>query len=250
MERNSLGLCAVGVFQNPECGKLVHMGFHSAMCSIFTSQWLILNSESIIPTNSPLEKSDPSSPGCFHPRTRVALQTNEKKTKLKASRCGLPFLFPKFFSGWFYFQVAKFPFKSNVSFVVIVPNQITWDASHVLQNFPYKQLCRLFPREVPSTVKIPKIKLDYQLELNQVLSRMGKASSRVCTEQEEMINLFAATLVAKAVPHSLLQNSKLSQLFFLSSSLLLACLAPNVLLQQDDTTEKAAPHSFYEFFLL
>ncbi|NXS26733.1 A2AP protein, partial [Pomatostomus ruficeps] len=70
-------------------------------------------------------------------------------------------------------QVAKFPFKSNVSFVVIVPNQYTRNTSRVLENFPYKQLCRLFPREVPTTVKIPKIKLDYQLELNQVLSQMG-----------------------------------------------------------------------------
>ncbi|KAM9218412.1 alpha-2-antiplasmin [Leptosomus discolor] len=70
-------------------------------------------------------------------------------------------------------QVAKFPFKSNMSFVVIVPNQYTWNTSHVLENFPYAQLCRLFPREVPTTVKIPKIKLDYQLELNKVLSQMG-----------------------------------------------------------------------------
>ncbi|NXF94122.1 A2AP protein, partial [Eubucco bourcierii] len=70
-------------------------------------------------------------------------------------------------------QVAKFPFKSNMSLVVIVPNQYTWSSLHVLENFPYKQLCKLFPREVPTTVKIPKIKLDYQLELNQVLSQMG-----------------------------------------------------------------------------
>ncbi|XP_026653038.2 alpha-2-antiplasmin isoform X1 [Zonotrichia albicollis] len=70
-------------------------------------------------------------------------------------------------------QVAKFPFKSNVSFVVIVPNHNTRDTSHVLENFPYKQLCRLFPREVPTMVKIPKIKLDQKLELNQVLSQMG-----------------------------------------------------------------------------
>ncbi|XP_018774924.1 alpha-2-antiplasmin isoform X1 [Serinus canaria] len=70
-------------------------------------------------------------------------------------------------------QVAKFPFKSNVSFVVFVPNHNSRDTSHMLENFPYKQLCRLFPREVPTTVKIPKIKLDYQLELNQVLSQMG-----------------------------------------------------------------------------
>ncbi|KAM6315465.1 alpha-2-antiplasmin isoform 3-T3 [Podargus strigoides] len=70
-------------------------------------------------------------------------------------------------------QVAKFPFKGNVSFVVIVPNQYTWNTSHVLENFPYEQLCRLFPKEVPTTVKIPKVKLDYQLELNKVLSQMG-----------------------------------------------------------------------------
>ncbi|NXR97822.1 A2AP protein, partial [Oxylabes madagascariensis] len=70
-------------------------------------------------------------------------------------------------------QVAKFPFKSNVSFVVIVPNQNSQNTSHVLENFPYKELCRLFPREVPTTVKIPKIKLDYRLELNRVLSQMG-----------------------------------------------------------------------------
>ncbi|NXN27482.1 A2AP protein, partial [Nycticryphes semicollaris] len=70
-------------------------------------------------------------------------------------------------------QVAKFPFKNNMSFVAIVPNQYTWNTSHLLGNFPYKQLCKLFPKEVPTTVKIPKIKLDSQLELNKVLSQMG-----------------------------------------------------------------------------
>ncbi|XP_058710232.1 alpha-2-antiplasmin isoform X2 [Poecile atricapillus] len=70
-------------------------------------------------------------------------------------------------------QVAKFPFKSNVSFVVLVPNQNNWNTSHVLENFPYKELCRLFRREVPTMVKFPKIKLDYKLELNQVLSQLG-----------------------------------------------------------------------------
>ncbi|NWR78629.1 A2AP protein, partial [Centropus unirufus] len=70
-------------------------------------------------------------------------------------------------------QVAKFPFKTNTSFVVIVPNRYTRNSAHVLENIPYKQLCRLFPKEVPTAVKIPKIKLDYQLELNKVLSQMG-----------------------------------------------------------------------------
>ncbi|NXJ79527.1 A2AP protein, partial [Trogon melanurus] len=70
-------------------------------------------------------------------------------------------------------QVAKFPFKSNMSFVAIVPNQYTGNTAHVLEDFPYEKLCRLFPREIPTAVKIPKIKLDYQLELNKVLSQMG-----------------------------------------------------------------------------
>lgn len=148
-----------------------------------------------------------------------------------------------------------------MSFVVIVPNQYTWNTSHVLENLPYKQLCRLFPKEVPTTVKIPKIRLDYKLELNKVLSQMGKASNRICTEQARLIELHgicslprkAATLVSKAVPHSLLQiPSKLFQLSSLSSSLHFACLAPNVVLW-NDTAEKAAlavPHNFYKLFLV
>lgn len=71
--------------------------------------------------------------------------------------------------------MAKFPFKGNVSFVVIVPHQYSWNATYVLESFPYRQLCTLFPEEVPTTVKMPKMKLDYQLELSNVLSQMGKA---------------------------------------------------------------------------
>uniref|UniRef100_A0A8C7E876 Serpin family F member 2 n=1 Tax=Nothoprocta perdicaria TaxID=30464 RepID=A0A8C7E876_NOTPE len=70
-------------------------------------------------------------------------------------------------------QVAKFPFKGNMSFLAIVPNQFTWNVSHVLENFPYERLRSLFPKEIPTTVKIPKLKVDYHLELNKVLSQMG-----------------------------------------------------------------------------
>uniref|UniRef100_A0A8B9Q931 Serpin family F member 2 n=1 Tax=Apteryx owenii TaxID=8824 RepID=A0A8B9Q931_APTOW len=70
-------------------------------------------------------------------------------------------------------QVAKFAFKGNMSFLAIVPNQFSWNVSHVLENFPYEQLRSLFPKEVPTTVKIPKLKVDYQLELNKVLSQIG-----------------------------------------------------------------------------
>ncbi|XP_009674203.1 alpha-2-antiplasmin isoform X2 [Struthio camelus] len=70
-------------------------------------------------------------------------------------------------------QVAKFPFKGNMSFVAIAPNQFSWNVSHVLENFPYEQLRSLFPKEVPTTVKIPKLEVDYQLELNKVLSQIG-----------------------------------------------------------------------------
>ncbi|NXG38288.1 A2AP protein, partial [Dromaius novaehollandiae] len=70
-------------------------------------------------------------------------------------------------------QVAKFAFKGNMSFVAIVPNQFSWNVSHVLENFPYERLRSLFPKEVPTTVKIPKLKVDCQLELNKVLSQIG-----------------------------------------------------------------------------
>ncbi|XP_006131341.1 alpha-2-antiplasmin [Pelodiscus sinensis] len=70
-------------------------------------------------------------------------------------------------------QVARFPFKGNMSFVAIVPNQFKWNISHVLLNLTHDKLNSRFPKEKPTMVKMPKLHVSYQLELNQVLSRLG-----------------------------------------------------------------------------
>ncbi|XP_074870210.1 alpha-2-antiplasmin [Carettochelys insculpta] len=70
-------------------------------------------------------------------------------------------------------QVARFPFKGNMSFVAIVPNQFKWNTSHVLSNLSYDKLHNRFPKEKPTMVKMPKLHVDYHLELSQVLRRLG-----------------------------------------------------------------------------
>ncbi|KAM9117584.1 alpha-2-antiplasmin isoform 1-T1 [Pangshura tecta] len=70
-------------------------------------------------------------------------------------------------------QVARFPFKGNMSFVAIVPNQFKWNVSQVLANLSHDKLQSRFPKEKPTMVKMPKLHVDYQLELNQVLSQLG-----------------------------------------------------------------------------
>ncbi|XP_019401406.1 PREDICTED: alpha-2-antiplasmin [Crocodylus porosus] len=70
-------------------------------------------------------------------------------------------------------QVARFPFKGNMSFVAIVPNQFGWNVSDVLENISHDKLRGRFPKEKPTLVKMPKMHVDYKLELNQVLSRLG-----------------------------------------------------------------------------
>ncbi|XP_034608555.1 alpha-2-antiplasmin isoform X2 [Trachemys scripta elegans] len=70
-------------------------------------------------------------------------------------------------------QVARFPFKGNMSFVAIVPNQFKWNVSQVLANLSHDKLHSRFPKEKPTMVKMPKLHVDYQLELNQVLSQLG-----------------------------------------------------------------------------
>uniref|UniRef100_A0A8D0L569 Serpin family F member 2 n=1 Tax=Sphenodon punctatus TaxID=8508 RepID=A0A8D0L569_SPHPU len=70
-------------------------------------------------------------------------------------------------------QVAKFPFKGNMSFVAIVPNQFEWNITQVLVSLNQAELRSRFPREKPTLVKMPKLHLDYQVELNQALRRLG-----------------------------------------------------------------------------
>ncbi|XP_006032910.1 alpha-2-antiplasmin [Alligator sinensis] len=85
---------------------------------------------------------------------------------------------PKYSLSWFTLdslemQVARFPFKGNMSFVAIVPNQFGWNVSEVLENVSHDKLHGRFPKEKPTLVKMPKMHVDYKLELNEVLSRLG-----------------------------------------------------------------------------
>ncbi|XP_029468263.1 alpha-2-antiplasmin [Rhinatrema bivittatum] len=85
---------------------------------------------------------------------------------------------PKYPLSWFTLpnleaQVARFPFKGNLSFVVVVPNKFEWDFFSVLQSLNQTDLFFRFPKASSTLVKVPKLVLDYQLELNAVLTRMG-----------------------------------------------------------------------------
>ncbi|XP_007668099.2 alpha-2-antiplasmin isoform X2 [Ornithorhynchus anatinus] len=70
-------------------------------------------------------------------------------------------------------QVARIPFKSNVSFVVVIPNKFEWNISQVLVNLSQAILHQSFPRERPTDVKVPKLHLDHQLDLSATLSHLG-----------------------------------------------------------------------------
>ncbi|XP_066219582.1 alpha-2-antiplasmin [Saccopteryx leptura] len=70
-------------------------------------------------------------------------------------------------------QVAHFPFKNNMSFVVIVPTYFGWNVSHVLANLSWDVLHQPLLRERPTKVRLPKLHLKYQLDLVAILSQLG-----------------------------------------------------------------------------
>ncbi|XP_057571823.1 alpha-2-antiplasmin isoform X1 [Hippopotamus amphibius kiboko] len=70
-------------------------------------------------------------------------------------------------------QVAHFPFKNNMSFVVIVPLHFEWNVSQVLANLSWDILHQPLVRERPTKVQLPKLYLKYQLDLVATLSQLG-----------------------------------------------------------------------------
>lgn len=69
-------------------------------------------------------------------------------------------------------QVARFPFKGNMSFVVIVPNHFERNVSQLLSELRPASFSH-FPKERPTMVKMPKVHLKCHLELNQAISQLG-----------------------------------------------------------------------------
>ncbi|XP_022451156.1 alpha-2-antiplasmin isoform X2 [Delphinapterus leucas] len=70
-------------------------------------------------------------------------------------------------------QVAHFPFKNNMSFVVVVPTHFEWNASQVLASLSWGVLHQPLLRERPTTVQLPKLHLKYQMDLVAILSQLG-----------------------------------------------------------------------------
>ncbi|XP_004684850.1 PREDICTED: alpha-2-antiplasmin [Condylura cristata] len=70
-------------------------------------------------------------------------------------------------------QVAHFPFKNNMSFVVIVPTRFEWNVSQVLANLSWNILHQPSLRERPTKVQLPKLHLKHELDLVATLSQLG-----------------------------------------------------------------------------
>ncbi|XP_062072887.1 alpha-2-antiplasmin isoform X1 [Lepus europaeus] len=70
-------------------------------------------------------------------------------------------------------QVAQFPFKNNMSFVVLVPTYFEWNVSQVLSNLSWDILHQPSLRERPTKVQLPKLLLKHQLDLVTTLSQLG-----------------------------------------------------------------------------
>ncbi|XP_066492558.1 alpha-2-antiplasmin [Tiliqua scincoides] len=70
-------------------------------------------------------------------------------------------------------QVARFPFKGNLSLVAIVPNQFDRNVSQLLSELNKANLHSHFPKERPTIVKMPKMHLEYHLKLNEALTQLG-----------------------------------------------------------------------------
>ncbi|XP_052051324.1 alpha-2-antiplasmin [Apodemus sylvaticus] len=70
-------------------------------------------------------------------------------------------------------QVAHFPFKNNMSFVVMMPTYFEWNVSEVLANLTWDTLYQPSLREKPVKVRLPKLHLQQQLDLVATLSQLG-----------------------------------------------------------------------------
>ncbi|KAM4700375.1 alpha-2-antiplasmin isoform 2-T2 [Discoglossus pictus] len=70
-------------------------------------------------------------------------------------------------------QVARLHFKGNMSFLVIMPLHFEWNVSKILDNFNQTDVYNRFPKERPTTLRMPKLKLDYKVELTKVLAELG-----------------------------------------------------------------------------
>ncbi|XP_017346442.1 serpin peptidase inhibitor, clade F (alpha-2 antiplasmin, pigment epithelium derived factor), member 2b isoform X1 [Ictalurus punctatus] len=70
-------------------------------------------------------------------------------------------------------QIARFPFKGNVSLIIVMPTIGSVDISAIAAKLNISDLYNHLPRERSMQVKLPKFKLDFTQELEEVLTNMG-----------------------------------------------------------------------------
>ncbi|XP_041865095.1 alpha-2-antiplasmin [Melanotaenia boesemani] len=70
-------------------------------------------------------------------------------------------------------QVASLAFKGNTSFLIVLPRG---NVSSVLPKLNISDLYRRLPQEKAMQINLPKMKLQYRQELEEVLTRMGLGS--------------------------------------------------------------------------
>ncbi|XP_046719124.1 serpin peptidase inhibitor, clade F (alpha-2 antiplasmin, pigment epithelium derived factor), member 2b [Silurus meridionalis] len=70
-------------------------------------------------------------------------------------------------------QIARFPFKGNMSLIIIMPVIGSVDVSAIAAKLNISDLYNHFPREKSMQVKLPKFKLDFTQELEDTLTSMG-----------------------------------------------------------------------------
>ncbi|XP_018413153.1 PREDICTED: alpha-2-antiplasmin [Nanorana parkeri] len=70
-------------------------------------------------------------------------------------------------------QVARLPFKGNMSFVIVMPYQTEWNVSNILDKLNKSELYSRFHKQKPTTLKVPKLNLNFKLELTRALSNLG-----------------------------------------------------------------------------
>uniref|UniRef100_A0A8C7S286 Serpin domain-containing protein n=1 Tax=Oncorhynchus mykiss TaxID=8022 RepID=A0A8C7S286_ONCMY len=73
-------------------------------------------------------------------------------------------------------QVARFPFKGNTSFLVVMPLPGRGNVSSLVAKLNISDLYRRLPQERTMQVQLPKFTLQYRQELQEALTSMGLGS--------------------------------------------------------------------------
>ena len=92
----------------------------------------------------------------------------------------MPFLLPV--------QVASFPFQKSMSLLVVMPMSGQMNVSSLAAKLNISDLYNRLPKERAVQVKVPKFKLEYAQDLQDVFTKLGKKSLlmlKICHEDKD-----------------------------------------------------------------